>query len=48
MPMVIESMSKPLDHPITTDGQPIVTSLQMTLASLTALDRTDWKNAVGG
>jgi hypothetical protein len=48
MPMVIESMSKPLDHPITTDGQPIVTSLQMTLASLTALDRSDWKTTTGG
>lgn len=48
MPMVIESITKPLTHPITTDGQTIVTSVQMTLASLTALDRTDWKNAVGG
>lgn len=48
MPMVIESISKPLDHPVTTDGQTVYTSLQMTLASLTALDQTDWKNITGG
>ena len=48
MPMVIEHISEPMTHPITRDGDPIYTSVQMTLASLTALDRTDWKNATGG
>jgi hypothetical protein len=41
-PMVIESVSRPLTAPLDRDGRYISASLQMTVASLTALDRDDW------
>lgn len=41
-PMVIESVSDPLDAPIDSRGQRISASIQITLCSLTALDRADW------
>jgi hypothetical protein len=40
-PMVIESLSNPLDGPMDVNGQPIYRAVQMTLATLTALDRGD-------
>lgn len=41
-PMVIESISDPLDAPIDSNGRRISAAVQMTLCSLTALDRKDW------
>jgi hypothetical protein len=42
LPMVIESISDPLDAPIDSFGRRISAAVQMTLCSLTALDRKDW------
>ncbi len=42
-PMVIESVSDPLDAPIDRFGRRISASVQITLCTLTALDRNDWK-----
>jgi hypothetical protein len=42
MPMVIESISKPMDCPVTADGKTTFTTLQMQISSLTALDRADF------
>ena len=39
--MVIESMASPLDGPMDSNGLPIYRSVQMTLATLTALDKND-------
>jgi hypothetical protein len=47
-PMVIESVSRPLTAPLDRDGRYISASLQMTIASLTALDRDDWTAITGG
>lgn len=41
-PFVIESISDPLDTPSDEDGNRISAVIQMTICSLTALDRTDW------
>lgn len=41
--MVIESISNPLDGPMTSDGKPQQRSVQIMLATLTALDRADIK-----
>jgi hypothetical protein len=41
-PMVIESVSDPLDAPIDRYGHRISASVQITLCSLTAMDRADW------
>jgi hypothetical protein len=46
-PMVIESVSRPLTAPLDRDGRYISASLQMTIASLTALDRDDWTAMTG-
>ncbi len=43
-PMVIESISDPLDAPIDSNGNRIHASIQLTLCSLTAVDRKDWTN----
>lgn len=40
-PMVIESVSNPLDGPMDSSGRPIYRSVQLTLATLTALDKND-------
>lgn len=40
-PMVIESVSNTLDGPMDSSGQPIYRSVQLTLATLTALDKSD-------
>jgi hypothetical protein len=41
-PMVVESISTPLTVPLDRNGRCIHTQVQMTVASLTALDRDDW------
>lgn len=43
-PMVIESISYPLDAPSDRHGRRVSALIQMTLCSLTALDKDDWKN----
>jgi hypothetical protein len=43
-PMVIESLSNPLDSPRYRDGRSVYLPIQLTLATLTALDRSDVKN----
>lgn len=40
-PMVIESVANPLDGPMDSNGNPIYRSVQLTIATLTALDRRD-------
>lgn len=47
-PMVIESMSHPLTGPRWSDGSLLNVSVQMTLATLTALDMDDWTRARAG
>ena len=47
-PMVIESVSDPLDSPIDSRGYRISAVVQITLCSLTALDRKDWSATYGG
>lgn len=41
-PMVIEAVSDPLDAPIDRHGYRVSAAVQITLCSLTALDRRDW------
>lgn len=41
-PMVIESVSDPLDAPIDKRGNRISATVQITLCTLSALDRNDW------
>lgn len=41
MPVVIESISKPLTNPLSSDGVMLACSVQITLATLTSLDRRD-------
>jgi hypothetical protein len=43
-PMVIESVSDPLDAPIDKDGNRISVLVQITLCTLTALDRAAWNS----
>jgi hypothetical protein len=43
-PMVIESVSDPLDAPIHSSGYRVSASVQITLCTLTALDRNDWND----
>jgi len=45
-PMVIESMSHPVDGPIDRNGYPIFRNVQLNLGTLTALDRNDAINLV--
>ena len=40
-PMVIESLSHPIDGPMDSNGKPIYRAVQLTLATLTAIDRAD-------
>ena len=40
-PLVIESIGKPLDGPVTVQGYPAFKTVPITLATLTALDRAD-------
>lgn len=41
-PLVIEAIGQPLGSPIDTNGKFVELSVPMTLATLTALDRSDW------
>lgn len=43
-PMVIESVGNPLDGPMDSEGRPVYRAVQVTLATLTALDRADIAN----
>lgn len=43
-PMVIESVGNPLDGPMDSEGRPIYRVVQVTLATLTALDKADIAN----
>lgn len=43
-PLVIESISMPLSSPINASGQFIELRTQLTLSTLTAIDRNDWDN----
>jgi hypothetical protein len=47
-PLVIESMSHPITGPRTSDGALLNVSVQVALASLTALDQNDWARALNG
>lgn len=47
-PMVIESMSHPITGPRTADGAILNVAVQVTLASMTALDAGDWDRARSG
>jgi hypothetical protein len=47
-PMVIESISKSMTSPIDRNGNPTFTTVQLSLSSLTALDRQDWVRALSG
>lgn len=48
LPMVIESMTMPLTVPRDGRGRPLFVAVQLTLATLTALDREDWTRARRG
>lgn len=43
-PLVIESIGMPLSSPINSSGNFVQMSVQMTLSTLTAIDRKDWMN----
>lgn len=43
-PMVIESISQPLTAPIDSSGRFVEMSVQITLATLTGIDRKDWQS----
>lgn len=47
-PLVIESMSVPMTGPRTGQGGAVAVTVQLTLASLTALDQEDWSRARRG
>lgn len=47
-PLVIESMSRPIQVPRASDGQPLHVAVQLMLASLTAMDADDWTRAANG
>lgn len=43
-PLVIESINNPISSPVDSRGRYIEKSVQMSLATLTAIDREDWSN----
>ncbi len=45
-PMVIESISHPMVMPRDKDGKPLNVTVQLTLATLTAIDRQDWAKVI--
>jgi hypothetical protein len=47
-PLVIESMTHPLTVPRSSAGDPLHVTVQITLATLTALDQEDWARARRG
>lgn len=44
-PLVIESISEPMDSPIDSDGNYVSMEIPLTIASLTALDKDDWSSS---
>jgi len=44
-PLVIESIGMPLNSPVNGDGRFVQLAVPMTLCTLTAIDRKDWRNA---
>lgn len=44
LPLVIESISRPLSSPINADGNFIELRSQLTLCTLTAIDKNDWRS----
>ena len=47
-PLVIESIGQPISSPVDSNGRYVELLVPMTLCSLTALDRADWKRMGGG
>ena len=47
-PLVIESIGQPISSPIDSTGRFVELLVPMTLCTLTALDREDWKRVAGG
>lgn len=47
-PLVIESIGQPLDSPVTKGGHFASMLVPMTLCTLTALDRSDWRRVTAG
>ena len=47
-PMVVEGMTMPLTVPRGSRGEPLHVAVQLTLATLTALDSDDWTRALQG
>lgn len=45
-PLVIESIGMPLSSPVNSDGDFVQLAVPMTLCTLTAIDRGDWR-AIG-
>jgi hypothetical protein len=43
-PLVIESVSKPISSPVDANGHYVEMPVQITLGTLTAIDRDDWSN----
>ncbi|MBJ7575674.1 hypothetical protein [Luteimonas sp. MC1828] len=46
-PLVIESIGQPIGSPVASTGRFVELLVPMTLCTLTALDRDDWKR-IGG
>lgn len=44
-PLVIESITHPMNSPIDANGQYVELAVPMTLCTLTAIDRADWSNS---
>lgn len=47
-PLVIESIGQPISSPVDSNGRYVELLVPMTLCTLTALDRADWKRMGGG
>src|SRR3546814_5034496 len=46
-PLVIESIGQPISSPADSSGKYVELLVPMTLCTLTALDRDDWKREIG-
>jgi hypothetical protein len=47
-PMVIESIGYPIGSPVDKNGNHVELAVPLTLCSLAAIDRSDWRGAIGG
>jgi hypothetical protein len=47
-PLVIETISEPMNSPVDSNGKYVELAVQMTLGTLTAWDKTDWAATAGG